>query len=226
MKIILRLLLNDLRRDWKRPWSMLLFAALPLALSVLIVSVFGGRGGKGPMPTIQVAVLDQDKDMLSRILRSFSGQGDAAQNLRLHFVETREEGLRMVENGKASALVVLPEAMTTNLLSGQTNSIELYENPAEQVLPKIVRQGVSLMALGLSGAAETLGEPLRDIREMINSDHFPAEQAVSAVSADSVRKLSGFRTYLFPPLVEFETVPAAEFQPLATNAPAGTLTHE
>lgn len=226
MKIILRLLLNDLKRDGKRPWSMLLFAALPLALSVLLVSVFGGRRGSGPAPTIQVAVLDQDKDMLSRILRSFSGQGDAAQHLRLHFVETREEGLRMVENGKASALVVLPKGMTAELLNGQTNSIELYENPAEQVLPKIVRQGVSLLALGLSSAAETLGEPLRDIRQMINSDDFPAEQAVSAISADSVRKLSGLRTYLFPPLVKFETVPAAEFQPFATNAPGANYPHE
>jgi hypothetical protein len=225
LKIILRLLLNDLKRDWKRPWSMLLFAALPLALSVLIVSVFGGRRGAGPLPTIQVAVLDQDKDMLSRILRSFSGQGEAAQHLRLHFVETRDEGLRMVENGKASALVVLPEAMTEGLLNGQTNSIELYENPAEQVLPKIVRQGVLLLALGLSSASETLGEPLRDIRRMINSDDFPAEQAVSAVSSDSVRRLSGFRTYLFPPLIRFETVPAAEFQPFPTNTPTPPLTN-
>ena len=226
MRTILRLLLNDLKRDWKRPWSMLLFAALPLALSVLIVSVFGGRGGAGPTLTIQVAVLDQDKDMLSSVLRSFSGQGEAAQHLRLHFVETREAGLRLVENGKASALVVLPERMTEGLLNGQTNSIELYENPAEQVLPKIVRQGVSLLALGLSGAAETLGEPLRNIRQMVTSDHFPAEEAVGAVSSDSVRRLSGFRTYVFPPLIRFETVAAAEFQPFPTNAPAASLSHE
>jgi len=224
LKTILRLLLHDLRRDWKRPWSMLLFAALPLALSTLIVSVFGGRGGAGPAPTIDVAVLDNDKDMLSRVLRSFSGQGDAAQHLRLHFVATREEGLRMVENSKASALVVLPEGMTEGLLNGQTNSIELYENPAQQILPKIVSQGVSLLALGLSGAAETLREPLRDIRQMLQSDHFPAEEAVSAVSSDSVRRLSGFRTYLFPPLVRFEAVPAGEWQPLATNALVPNLT--
>jgi len=115
--------------------------------------------------------------------------------------------------------------MTEGLLNGQTNSIELYENPAEQVLPKIVRQGVLLLALGLSSASETLGEPLRDIRRMINSDDFPAEQAVSAVSSDSVRRLSGFRTYLFPPLIRFETVPAAEFQPFPTNTPTPPLTN-
>jgi hypothetical protein len=223
LKIILRLLLSDLKRDWKRPWSMLLFAALPLGLSVLIVSVFGGRGGAGSAPTIHVALLDQDKDMLSSFLRSLSGQGDAAQHLQVHLVQTKEEGLRLVENAKASALVVLPKDMTEGLLNGKTNSIELYESPAEQVLPKIVRQGVSLLALGLSAAAETLGEPLRNIRQLVTSDHFPAEEAVNAVSSDSVQRLSRFRTYLFPPLVKFEKVAAADFQPFPTNAPAASL---
>lgn len=222
MKTILRLLANDLKRDWKRPWSMLLLAAMPLVMSLLISAVFGGKGGSGPMPTVHVALLDQDKDLLTGMLRSLPTQGDAARNLRLHFVENREEGLRLVEKSKVSALVVLPKDMTANLLKGQTNSIELYENPAEQVLPKVVRQGVSLLALGLSAAAETLGEPLRDMRELIRSNAFPASAAVADVASTSVEKLGHLRAYVFPPLLKFETVPAADFQPFPTNAPAAT----
>jgi len=220
LKTVLRLLCNDLKRDWKRPWATLLLAAMPLALSLLIAGVFGGKGGSGPMPTVHVAILDQDKDLLTGMLRSMPDQGDAAKYLRLHFVENREEGLRLVEKSKASALVVLPTNMTVNLLKGQTNSIELYENPAEQVLPKVVRQGVSLLALGLSAAAETLGEPLRDLRELIRSNAFPASATVGGVASSSVEKLGHLRAYVFPPLVKFETVPAAEFQPFPTNAPA------
>lgn len=220
MKTVLRLLLNDLKRDWKRPWSTLLFAAMPLVLSTLIALVFGGQSGAGPMPTIQVAVLDEDQDLLTRLLRSLPAQGDAARRLQLHFVASRQEGLRLLERRKASALVVLPKNLTQNLLKGQTNSIEFYENPAEQVLPKIVWEGVSLLALGLSGAAGTLGEPLRDFRELIRSNDFPAEAAVSGIASASVQKLRGLRTYLFPPLVQFETVAAADFVPLPTNAPA------
>ena len=219
MKTVLRLLGNDLKRDWKRPWAMLLLAAMPLLLSLLIAGVFGGKGGSGPTPTVHVALLDQDKDLLTGMLRSLPTQGDAAKNLRLHFVENREEGLRLVEKGKVSALVVLPKNMTANLLKGQTNSIELYENPAEQVLPKVVRQGVSLLALGLSAAAETLGEPLRDMREMIQSNSFPASATVGQVASTSVEKLGHLREYVFPPLVKFETVPAAEFQPFPSNVP-------
>jgi len=220
LKTVLRLLRNDLKRDWKRPWAMLLLAAMPLALSVLIASVFGGKGGSGPMPIVHVAVLDQDKDLLTGMLRSLPTQGDAAKNLRLHFVESREEGLRLVEKDQVSGFVVLPRRMTLNLLTGQTNSIELYENPAQQVLPKVVRQGVSLLALGLSATAETLGQPLRDMRELIRSNGFPAAAAVGDVASSSVEKLGNLRTYVFPPLIKFETVPAAEFKPLSTNAPA------
>jgi len=220
LNTVLRLLRNDLKRDWKRPWSMLLLGAMPLALSLLIASVFGGKGGSGPMPTVHIALLDQDKDLLTGMLRSLPDQGDAAKHLRLHFVESRDEGLRLVEKGKVSALVVLPKQMTEKLLEGQTNSIVLYENPAEQILPKVVRQGVSLLALGLSAAAETLGQPLRDMRELIRSNSFPPSATVGGVASASVEKLGHLRTYVFPPLVKLETVPAAEFQPFTNIAPA------
>jgi hypothetical protein len=221
LKTILRLLLNDLKRDWKRPWAMLLLVAMPLFLSGLIASVFGSGGASGPMPTVHVAILDQDKDMLTGMLRSMPSQGDAAKRLRLHFVENREDGWRLVEKDKVSAFVVLPTNMTINLLKGQTNTIELYENPAQQILPKVVRQGVSLLAVGLSATAETLGEPLRNVRDMIRSNGFPSSVAVGGVASSSMEKLGHLRSYVFPPLVKFETVPAAEFKLfLTTNAPA------
>jgi hypothetical protein len=109
--------------------------------------------------------------------------------------------------------------MTANLLNGETTSIELYENPAQQVLPGIVRDGASLLALGLSAGAETLAEPLREIYEMIRNDDFPAESVVGRIASTSVQRLRGVRTYLFPPLVRFKMVDAAEFV-LVTNAPA------
>ena len=168
---------------------------------------------------MHVAILDQDKDMLTGILRSLPAQGDAAKQLRLHFVEKREEGLRLLEKSQVSALIVLPKNMTEDLLAGRTNSIELYENPAQQVLPKVVRQGVSLLA-GLSGAAEILQEPLRDCRELIRSNTFPADAAVLGVASQSVQKLRGLRTYLFPPLIQFKTVAAADYRGATTNPPA------
>jgi hypothetical protein len=220
LKTVLALLWNDLKRDAKRPWFMVLLASLPLVLSFLIASVFGGKGGSGPAPTIHLAVLDEDKDLLSRLLRSLPTQGENANRLQLHFVKDRAEGFRLVEKQKVSALLVLPPNLTADLLAGRTNSLELYENPAQQVLPRIVRQGVSLVALGLSSAAETLGEPLRDLRDLIQSNDFPAENLVTGIASDSVRKLGRLRTYVFPPLVQMKTVAAADFVPAPTQPTA------
>jgi hypothetical protein len=219
LKTVLRLVLNDLKRDWKRPWTIFLYAALPLVMAVLIASVFSGRGGSSAMPTVHIAMLDQDKDMLAGALRSLSGQGDAAKKLRLHFVDSREEGIRLLEDRKASAFLVLPLHMTENLLAGRTNAIELYENPAEQVLPKVVRQATSLLAAGLSGAAEILGEPLTEVRELFRQGGFPTEAAVTGTSSKCWEKLRNVRGYLFPPLVKFETVNAADYRSTLTNSP-------
>ena len=220
MKTVLRLLRNDLKRDWKRPWSTLLFAAIPLCLSLLIASIFGGRHGSGPVAVLHVAILDQDKDLISRLLRSLPTQGNAATNLSLHFVESREEGQRLLEQGDASALVVLPEKMTEKLLHGQTNALEFYENPAQQIMPKIVHEGVSLLALGLSSAAEILGDPLREIREMARTNDFPVDTVVGQIASASVQRLDRFRVYLFPAIVEFKVVAAADFVPFSTNRPS------
>jgi len=210
LKTILLLALNDLKRDAKRPWSIVLFTCIPIVLSLLIASVF--KGGPANMPTVHVAVMDQDKDLISRVLRSFPTQGDAAKHLQLHFVENRQEGFRLVEKRKASAFLVLPKNLTVSLLEGRTNSVELYENPAEQVLPKIIRQATSLLTLGLSGAAELLGQPLRDARKVMLSSDFPAAATIGQIASDSTKQLGGLRTYLFPPLIQFKTIPSAEFE--------------
>jgi hypothetical protein len=223
LKTLLLLVLKDLKRDLKRPWSLVLFAVLPVVMTALIAAVFGGRGGSATAPTIHVAVLDEDQGLLGGALRFLSTRGRAAQELQLHFVDDREEGLRLLEQRKASALVVLPEKMTEDLVSGRATTIELYENPAEQYLPKVVRQEVSLLADGLSGVAEVLQDTLRDIWDILHADGFPNGLAVVQASLKCVQKLRRFEVYLFPPLIELETVPAAEYRlqttPVADNGP-------
>ncbi len=220
MKTLLALLVKDLKRDWKRPWSILLFASLPLIMTALMSMVFGGHSQATNMPAIHVAVLDQDKDMFASILRSLPTQGEAAQQLHLNFVDSLDAGLQSLERHQASAFVVLPRHMTEDLLAGKTNTIELYENPAEQILPQIVRQGVSLLAVGLSGAAEILHEPLTQLREWIVAKELPSDVTLLAAAAKSMQDLRHVRTYLFPPLIKFKTVKASDYQLDSTNLPA------
>ncbi len=219
MKTILLLLLQDLRRDARHPWWMLLLAGMPLLLALLVGGVFAGSSGKGPAPTLHLAVLDQDEGLLGRMLRGMPAERDTARRLDLRFVSSREEGLRLVERRKASALIVLPRDLTDSLLEGRTNTLELYENPAEQILPRVARQGALVLALGLSSAAETLGEPLRDLRALARSGEFPGADAIGEVAQSVISKLRNLRSYAFPPLVRFETIAAEDYQPVSTSTP-------
>jgi hypothetical protein len=209
LKTLLSLLLKDFKRDFKRPWSILLFASLPVIMTGIMALVFGGRRESVSVPTIHVAILDQDKDLLPHMLRYLAARDDAAEKLQLHFVENRDEGLHLLEKRKVSALVVLPEKMTERLLKGQVNAIELYENPADQYLPKVVRHGVSLLTVGLSSVAEVLqaessGKPRAD----------GSHNRLALVQA-SLRFLQTLRHSL----IDFETVPPTEYRLQATNAP-------
>ena len=70
MNLVASLVAKDFRRDWKRPWTILLFSALPLLMTALIAAVFGGGTRASTLPALRVAIWDQDKDMISGILRS------------------------------------------------------------------------------------------------------------------------------------------------------------
>jgi hypothetical protein len=212
LKTLLSLVLKDFRRDLKRPWSILLFATLPVVMTGLIALVFGRRGSSGPVPTIHVAILDQDKDLVPRMLSYLLTQKEIAERIQLHYVENRDEGLRLLEKHKASALVVLPEKMTERLLKGQAGAIELYENPTERYLPKVVRHGVSMLAVGLSSVGDVLQEPTQGTHGSVQGDDARTRAALVQASWQFLQTLRHS-------LIEFETVSPAEYQLQVADAP-------
>ncbi len=218
MKNLVSLVLKDFRRDLKRPWSLVLFAMLPVVMTALIAAVFGGRAGSATVPAIRVAVLDEDRDLVAAALRLLLTRGRSGGEFEVRFVQDRDEGIRLLEQRKASALVVLPARMTENLVNGRASIIELYENPAEQYLPKIVHQEVSLLADGTSGVAEVLRDALKDIWGLLRSDRLPPDEAVVQAALECVRKARRLETYAFPPLVELKTVPADQYRLQSTSA--------
>jgi hypothetical protein len=215
LRTLLSLVLKDFRRDFKRPWSILLFTSLPVIMTALIALVFGGRSDTAPVSAIHVAVLDPDDDLGRELSRFLSAQEGAAQKVQLHFVRSRDEGVRLVENGEASALVVLPEHLTGRLLNGRASTIEFYENPSEQILPRVVWQGVSLLADGLSGVVEVLRDPSRDP----GADRPPADSGAALFSLDTLQRLQHYHVYVFPPLIQIRTVAAEDYQLQGTQAP-------
>ncbi len=222
MKTIWTLIKKDLLRDARHPWGVIVFMIIPVLTAVIVSLVFSPRADLRRNVRIDLAVLDRDDDFLSRVLRSVAGQGQAAENLRLHLVKTEAEGLRLVEKREVSAFVVLPENLTLDLLDGKPAAMALYKNPAEAILPRIVEEGLLVVCLGASEGLKLLQPQIKGIRDMIERDKMPGSLEVAQIGASSIDRLRTVEPYLFPPLVQFKTVEAADYVPTATpDATAG-----
>jgi hypothetical protein len=195
---------------------------IPVLTAVIVSLVFSPRADIRKNVTVRVAVLDRDDDFLSGVLRSVAGQGQAAENLQLRFVETEEEGIDLVERRKVSAFVVLPENLTDDLLDGAPTHLTLYKNPAEAILPRIVEEGLLVVCIGASEGLNLLGPQVKMVRDMMDRDEMPSSLEVTAVAASSVERLRTVEPYLFPPLVQFKRIAASEYVPAPTaNEGAG-----
>ena len=211
MKNIRILVRKDLLRDAKHPWILVVFMIIPVLTAVLMSLVFSPQGDIQKNVMIHIAILDRDDDLLSGLLRSISNQGQAAENLKLHFVDTEEQGIKLVEKRKVSAFVLLPENLTVDLLEGTATALTLYKNPAEAILPKIVEEGLNIVCIGVSQALNLLQPEIKSIRKMVKQDKMPEPIEVASVASSSVQRLRTIEPYLLPPLIQFETVNASDY---------------
>jgi ABC-type Na+ efflux pump permease subunit len=202
---------KDLLRDSKQPWVLIVFMIIPVLTAVMMSLVFAPQADIQKNITIDLALLDRDDDFLSGMLRSVASQGDATQNLRLHLVDTEEAGIKLVEKRKVSAFVVLPEDLTVDLLDGNNTSLTLYKNPAETILPTIVEEGLNVLCIGVDQALKLLQPEMKIIRTMIDRDRMPDAFEAAKVASSSVNRLRTVEPYLFPPLIQFETVKASDY---------------
>lgn len=205
------MLKKDLLRDSRHPWGLIVLMIVPVLTALIIALVFSPQGDIQKNITVHVAILDRDDDFIAGLIRSLSGQGNASENLQVHLVESEEAGLKLVERRKVSAFVVLPKNLTLDLLDGTTTAITLYKNPAESVLPQIVEEALQILSIGMSQALDLLRPEMQAIRGLLDRDQMPSALEVATIASSSVTRLKSVESYLFPPLIQFETVKASEY---------------
>jgi hypothetical protein len=211
LSTIWTLVKKDLLRDSRHPWGLVVFMIIPVLTAAIVSLVFSPRADIHKSVTIRVAVLDRDDDLLSRLLRSGAGQGQTAENLQLDFVDSEQEGIEMVERREVSAFVILPENLTVDLLDGRANRLTLYKNPAQAILPKIVEEGLLVVCIGVSQGLHLLQPQIKAIRDIMERDELAAELEVASLASSSMERLRAVEPYLFPPLVQFQTIDASEY---------------
>jgi len=212
---------KDIGRFLKDPVGLLLLICMPAMVGTLVNLAFGGSDDT---PTARLMIADEDDSLLSGLLIGAFGQGEMAELINTESV-TRAEGEREVYKGRATALLVVPEGFGDSFLNGEPDTLSLLTNPAQTILPGIIKETLEIMTTGGGLLREFLGPQI----DLINSesgsvsDSF-SDQTISSMAVDINNLMEGASTWLFPPAIKFENISADTTS--ATDAEASMVTDE
>ncbi len=184
MGFTVRTAIKDLRRRRRDPMGLLLWFAIPIFVGVMLKLAFGGPGAAPPRA--HVLVVDEDDSLASQFLIGALSQGGDSSPFRGEKVSA-EDGRRRIEAGEATALLVIPKGFGRAVLQEQPATLRLVTNPAQQILPALVKGGVELLPDVVFYAHRLFGTQLRSLSAMIDGTAPPQEADVGRLATELYR---------------------------------------
>lgn len=168
MRFIGATTLKDLQRLRRDPAALISSVAIPLVITFLLALIFGDRGAK---PTGKLLILDQDRSFLSALLVSPFKQAPLDQMITVENAGIPAKGPELAERtarervnrGEASALLIVPKGLAAEFVSGSPARIQLITNPAQRILPAMIRQTLSSVLDGADHARVSIGAQMSAI---------------------------------------------------------------
>jgi ABC-2 type transport system permease protein len=204
---IFQLVRKDFKRKWKNPAVILGFLLIPFVFTLIFGMVFGS-GGEQALPQVKILAVDNDKSLVSGLMLGALTQGELNELIVLEEVEELE-GRKLLDGGKASALLIIPESFGDNIWEGKPTEILLIKNPAEQFLPQIAEEILDTMTLGLSSLRQVFADELKTIRELAGLEALP-DESISAISLQFRDRIDGLSKYLIPPVISIKQITLSE----------------
>lgn len=189
-----------MRRD---PLALATSFGIPLVLVTLITLVFSG-GQAAPQGRLLVA--DEDKTLLSQALSAAFSREPLSKMLLME-TTGREEGRRRMDRGDASALLIVPKGFQDAFLRNQPVQLQLLTNPAQNILPRIVEETLSIVVDGGFYVQRVAGVQLRSL---IGTGQAPDDASVARASVAFGRIGRSLAKYVNPPLIDLDLHVAAE----------------
>ncbi len=192
----MRFLWSAVRKDLGRlrhdPLGMATSLAIPVVLVVLITLVFGGQAA----PQGRLLVADEDGTFASQSLTAVFSREPLSKML---VMETTggAEGRRRMDRGEASALLIIPKGFQNAFLLNQPAQLALVTNPAQQILPNIIEETLSVVVDGAFYLQRVAAVPLRSI----TANQPPSDETVARASIAFRRIGESLAKYLNPPLI-------------------------
>ncbi len=204
MKRILLIFKKDLKKRAKSPYAVLILLFIPFVMTSILGLVFSPSGDENTFPKIKVLVVDKDKNIASKFLIQAFENPQMKDMFRISIVD-ETEGKKQISKGKASALLIIPENFSDNILKNKKSEFQLIKNPSERFLPVIVEEFMNTFAVIVSGFVQVFAEEIQGIRlltEMQFKDISIAE--ITPFLEKSKQKIITLQDYLDPPLIKLK----------------------
>ena len=222
MSRTIRIIRNDLTRRLRAPMATVLFLVIPLAMTALIGMIFNpGPGNETKLPPIKLLLVDNDKDIASKLLVGAFDQKEIKDMFQATLVD-QAAGETLMRKGKASAMLVIPEHFSGNLVDQKVSTLEVVKNPSEEFLPAVAEEFTATIAVGFSAVAQVFADELKVIRSVRNLSLEAVTITELTPFLEMARaKVIALKTYLSPLLLKLETRATAK-PGTAAKPPKGT----
>jgi ABC-type multidrug transport system permease subunit len=202
MRFLLTAVRKDLGRLRRDPLALATSIGIPFVLVAVITLVFSG-GQATPQGRLLVA--DEDGTFLSQALMSAFSREPLSKMI---VIETtgRDDGRRRMDRGDASALLIVPKGFQTAFFRNRPVQLQLVTNPAQQILPKIVQETLSIVVDGGFYVQKVAAVPLRSL----TTGQEPSDATVAQASVAFKQFGDSLSKYLNPLLISLELHVTAE----------------
>ncbi len=139
-----------LRRDKTRMIAMLIFP-------IVMISLFGATTGVTPKH-LATAIVDNDQSLLSS---QVAGQLQTLDVLSIKYsVGSESEAKKLLDEGKAKAVVIIPQGFEEAIKSGQQATIRLMVDQSDSTVAQIASASIRGFITGLSkqASAQMIGQ--------------------------------------------------------------------
>ena len=208
--------LNSFRKDilrWRRDYvAVLIWLVIPLMIGGLVTPMMSG----GAKPHGTLLLVDEDETFVSELIVGAYSSGELGDLISVEKTGL-DEGLARVNDGEASALLVIPEGFAAAFFESEPVTLTLRTNPAQTILPAIIRDVTEILLDAGFYLHQVFGEEIATIRSMTES---PGDAEIAALSVATRNKIDAALPMLSPPVIDLDIV---EPPPEEPSPPLGLL---
>jgi len=202
--LIWNLVKKDLLLRTKNPAGIITLALLPILFALLLGLIFGPGSDDAPSIRVGMLVEDHDDSFASQFLTGAFGRGEMAEMFEVTVVDSGA-GRQMMDDGKASALLIIPKGFGEALLDEEQTQLELVKNPSESFAPEIAEETVIILAELADRFVRLSSSQLRQIKKYIDNDTDMSDAQMAILAVNTYHLIRRVEDVLFPPAITIES---------------------